>query len=68
MKIYLFILSLFLCGTAFAQNSITGTILDGAKMPVPGANILVVGETEGTVSDDEGKFTLATAKSLQVEI
>ena len=68
MKMYLFILSLFLCGTGFAQNSISGTILDGSNLPVPGANITIVGETMGTVSDDDGKFILATPKSLPIQI
>ena len=68
MKMYLFMLSLFLCGTAFAQNSISGTILDGSRMPVPGANITILGEAMGTVSDDDGKFILATPNNLPVQV
>ncbi len=68
MKMYLFMLSLFLCGTAFAQNSITGTIKDGSNMPVPGANVTILGEAMGTVSDDDGKFILETSKQLPLQI
>ena len=68
MKMYLFMLSLFLCGTAFAQNSISGTVKDGNNEPIPGANITIVGEAMGTVSDDDGKFILETPKQLPLQI
>lgn len=42
------------------QNDIrlTGTVIDEAGIPVIGANILVKGTTNGTITDMDGKFTL----------
>ena len=37
---------------------ITGTITDHAGMPLPGANVLEKGTTNGTQTDLDGKFTL----------
>jgi len=43
---------------AFSQQSITGTIVDSSNQPLPGANIVEKGTTNGTTSDFNGKFTL----------
>lgn len=68
MKVYLLILSLFFCGISFAQSKISGLILDKSKQPVFGANIKVVGHTEGAVSDIEGKFSFITSSNFPLEI
>ncbi|HLA55609.1 MAG TPA: carboxypeptidase-like regulatory domain-containing protein, partial [Flavobacterium sp.] len=65
---YLFILSLFFCGATFAQNSISGSVTDSSNQPVPGANIRIVGETTGTVSDADGNFMLSSAKGFPVAV
>ena len=39
-------------------KTVTGTILDPQGVPVIGANIIVKGTTNGTISDLDGKFTL----------
>ncbi len=45
--------------TAFAQGTITGTVIDGEyNEPLPGANVLVKGTTNGASTDFEGKFSL----------
>ncbi len=62
MKIYLFIVSLFICSITFAQTSITGSVKDSKNEPIPGANVKIAGETTGTVTDSDGKFTLSTSK------
>lgn len=62
MKLKLFIVSLMACAFSYAQTSVSGTISDGSKQPVPGANIKVVGEAVGTVSDFDGKFSLSVNK------
>lgn len=64
MRGYLLILTLFFCATSFAQNSISGTVTDGNNMPLPGANISIVGETSGTVTDGDGKFILTVSKKF----
>jgi len=62
MKIYYFILTLFFCSISFAQTSISGSVKDSKNEPIPGANIKVVGSSEGTISDGDGKFTFKTSK------
>ena len=61
MRSYLLILSLFFCGISFAQNTITGSVTESNNQPIPGANIKVVGEKAGTVSDADGKFSLTSS-------
>ncbi|MBC7523290.1 MAG: TonB-dependent receptor [Flavobacterium sp.] len=62
MKIYYFIMTLFFCSISFAQSSISGSIKDSKNEPVAGANVKIVGESSGTISDSDGKFTLKTSK------
>ena len=42
---------------------IKGTILDATGMPVIGANVMVKGTTNGTITDMDGKFSLEVDKS-----
>lgn len=42
--------------------SISGRISDPAGNPIPGANILVKGTTNGTTSDADGKYSLAVTE------
>jgi hypothetical protein len=62
MKIYLFIISLLFCGITYSQTSISGSVKDNKNQPIPGANIKVIGDTAGTVTDIDGNFTLSTSK------
>jgi outer membrane receptor protein involved in Fe transport len=68
MRVYLLILSLFFCGITFAQNAITGSVTDSNGQPIFGANIKIIGDTAGTVTDVEGKFTLKTQKKAPYAI
>ncbi|KAB1156900.1 TonB-dependent receptor [Flavobacterium luteum] len=63
MKVYLYILSLFFCGITYSQSTITGVVKDGNKKPIPGANIKIIGDSAGTVTDQEGNFVLNTSKN-----
>ena len=49
MKIYLCILSLFICSITFAQTTVSGSVKDSKNEPIPGANIKVEGESTGTI-------------------
>ena len=68
MRSYLLILSLFFCGISFAQNTITGSVTESNNQPIPGANIKVIGDKAGTVTDADGNFTLTSSKSLPFTI
>jgi TonB-linked SusC/RagA family outer membrane protein len=53
-------------GTEPQQNRITGTVTD-KNGPIPGANVVVTGTTQGTLTDIAGKYSIdvpPTGKSL----
>ncbi len=62
MKMYYLIMSLLFCSLSFAQNTISGSVTNSNNQPISGANIKVVGDTAGTVSDNDGKFILKSSK------
>ena len=45
--------------SVYAQNTVSGTVLDEAGNPLPGVSLLEKGTTNGTSTDNEGKFTLS---------
>lgn len=47
-----------LCVATFAQNTLTGTVVDGDGLPVIGASVVVNGTTNGISTDVNGKFAL----------
>lgn len=68
MKVYLLILSLFFCVGLSAQNTITGTVTDNNSLPLPGANVAIVGDANATITDTDGKFSLKTSASFPVTL
>jgi|GEM_PF-39127 len=61
----LFLLSLT---SAVAQSSISGIVTDEDNLPIPNANILIKGSSEGTVTDLDGKFSLNTSLKGEQEV
>ena len=61
MRIYFTILSLLFSLFTLAQNTISGTVTDANSQPVPGANVKIVGSTQGTSTGFDGKFALKTS-------
>lgn len=61
----LVVLLLFVSGQIMAQTrAVTGIVRDkGNSDPIAGANVQVKGTGIGTVTDDEGKFTLSVPES-----
>ncbi|GGW55779.1 TonB-dependent receptor-like protein [Winogradskyella epiphytica] len=51
------------CVVSFAQTTIKGEIFDNTGLPLPGANVVIVGTSTGTVSDFDGNFTLTTDRT-----
>ncbi|WP_276371371.1 SusC/RagA family TonB-linked outer membrane protein [Chryseolinea sp. H1M3-3] len=43
---------------AFAQHNVTGTVLSVDGESLPGANVVLKGSTQGTISDANGKFEI----------
>lgn len=50
------------------KKIISGTILDEAGIPVIGANVIVQGTTNGTITDMDGKFSLEVTPDAVLEI
>ena len=57
-KVSASILLSMLCLFAYAQKTITGSIVDNMDEPLIGANVLIKGTTNGTITDLDGKFSL----------
>lgn len=52
---------LFIFQLSYGQSkSISGTVTDAQGLPLPGVNILVVGTTNGTQTDIDGKYYINT--------
>jgi len=51
---------LFLTAFTFAQNTISGKVLDQKGKPVPGANIYLDGTYDGATSSETGDFSFET--------
>tara|TARA_R110002126_G_scaffold246740_1_gene389674 strand:+ start:1414 stop:4197 length:2784 start_codon:yes stop_codon:yes gene_type:complete len=62
MKAILFIALMAIGTFGFSQTNINGNVVDQNNEPIPGANIVIVGTTIGTVTDFDGNFNLATSE------
>ncbi len=64
MRKLFFLAMLFASATIFAQGTITGTVIDSdSEGPLPGANVMVVGTNNGTMTDFDGNFSLEVEKA-----
>ncbi len=53
---------------AAAQTVVTGLVLDDQNEPVIGANVIVAGSTQGTITDFDGQFSLSCDPKATLEI
>ena len=58
---------LFIAGTALAQTTLSGSVVDENNQAVPGVNI-VLSSSEGTVSDFDGNFVIETNQTFPIKI
>jgi hypothetical protein len=49
-----------------AQTKVSGIIVDKSKQPIPYANVAFKGSSEGTVSNEDGRFYLESDKSYTI--
>ncbi|MBO6879220.1 DUF5686 and carboxypeptidase-like regulatory domain-containing protein [Winogradskyella sp.] len=69
MKKKLLILFLFFgIITAFAQTKVNGYVYDENNDPIPFANVLFKGSTEGTITNEDGKFYLESDETWETLI
>lgn len=62
MKSILSLLLLFFCVTTYSQTTISGAVTDENSQPIPGANVIIVGTSTGTVTDFDGNFVLTVSQ------
>lgn len=54
---------------AFAQqHEIKGTVLDESQLPIPGANVVIKGTTNGTITAGNGEFKMNAADGDVIQI
>ncbi|WP_299337627.1 TonB-dependent receptor [uncultured Psychroserpens sp.] len=58
MKTILKIMMLFCCAFTFAQTTVKGKVTDNNGVPLPGANIIIIGTTSGAITDFDGNYML----------
>ena len=49
--------------SALQQNTISGTVTDATNQPLPGVTIVIKGTTQGTVTGENGTYTLPNVPS-----
>ena len=65
-SVLLFFLSAF---SAFAQKvSTTGTVKDALGAPIPGAAVIEKGTSNGSMTDEQGRFSISTNAGATIEI
>ncbi|OBX21395.1 TonB-dependent receptor [Gelidibacter algens] len=63
MKTILKIMMLLSVALTYSQTTVTGKVTDASGQPLPGANVIVVGTSTGTISDFDGNYTLNTPQT-----
>jgi outer membrane receptor protein involved in Fe transport len=58
MKTILKFFLMCFCVVSFAQTTVKGNVSDESGLPLPGANVIVVGTTTGAFTDFDGNYTL----------
>ena len=61
-KILSFAFFLLVSTYAFAQNAVTGTVIDNTGMPLIGVSVVEKGTTNGSVTDIDGKYIVNVEK------
>lgn len=59
MKRFILVAALILAaGGLYAQNAVSGVVMDPDNIPVPGAGVQIKGTTIGVITDLDGKFSI----------
>ena len=62
------LLSVFSLSVALAQKTVTGSVLDDAGMPLPGATVLEQGTSNGVTTDFDGNYSIEVAEGATLEV
>ena len=61
--LFLSVFLLFLVNSVFAQTKVSGVVVDKLNQPIPFANVVFKGSSEGIVTNEDGKFYLESQKT-----
>lgn len=68
-RIMLSVICAVMSFAAFAQNQVTGTVVDEAGSAIVGATVMVVGDdARGAITDVDGQFAIRAAANEQLEV
>lgn len=71
MKKFLLLLFLFCFANAYtivAQTKVSGIVLDKSNQPIPFANVVFKDSNQGTVTNEDGRFYIESAKTFKTVI
>ncbi|NNK20565.1 MAG: hypothetical protein HKP07_04605, partial [Flavobacteriaceae bacterium] len=66
MRIILIALLLFITTLCFSQTKVSGIVVDDNGDPVAFANVIFPNSTEGTITNDNGRFYLESDQNYNV--
>ncbi|MBK8566581.1 MAG: TonB-dependent receptor plug domain-containing protein [Saprospiraceae bacterium] len=58
---------LFTCGIANSQSQVTGKVTDEGGGPIPGVNIIVKNTQTGTVTDENGDYSIIVPETANLQ-
>ncbi|RKS94464.1 carboxypeptidase-like protein [Flavobacterium limicola] len=61
--LFFVLLLLVSASTVFAQTKVSGVVVDKQNQPIPFANVVFKGSSEGIVTNEDGKFYLESQKT-----
>lgn len=65
-KRFLVVLFSFIISLAVAQTKVSGIVVDNTNSPIPFANVIFKNSTQGTVTNEDGKFYLESNQTYKV--
>ncbi len=67
-KLCLLFAAIFMVSAVWAQQSITGTVVDEGGQPLPGVAVLIQGTTTGVVTNIDGVYTISAPSNGTLEL
>ncbi|UII77574.1 SusC/RagA family TonB-linked outer membrane protein [Flagellimonas sp. HMM57] len=66
MNYFLLTIALLIGASSQAQQTVSGTVTDGNNIPIPYVDIVLVGSQTGTITDQQGNYTIAVPNASSV--
>jgi TonB-linked SusC/RagA family outer membrane protein len=66
--IFTLLLAFFIQFSFAQEKTITGVVTDAAGMPIPGANVMIDGSTQGVQTDFDGKYSITATVGQKLVI